>query len=405
MTRRLATLEDLDLQNLGGRRVLVRVDFNVPLDGDRVVDDTRLVESLPTLRELSAAGLRVVLMSHCGRPSGEPDPRYSLRPAAERLAELLEAPVSFATDCVGPEAQSVISALGPGDFCVLENLRFHPGEKANDPEFAAQLAALGDLFVGDAFGAAHRAHASVVGVPELLEHRAAGRLMVAEVQALGRFLGGAESPFIAVIGGAKISGKIDVLQNLLSHVDGLVIGGGMANTFLAAQGVEMGSSLVEEDRIDLARELIERAAATGVALHLPSDLMVADDFAAPTEVRRVMVSEGVPAGWMALDIGPETGEEFASVIAGARSLFWNGPMGVFERPPFDAGTRAVGAAVGKCPGFTAIGGGETVAAAKLAGAVDTIDHVSTGGGASLELLAGRELPGVTVLEIDEEDPA
>jgi phosphoglycerate kinase len=224
--------------------------------------------------------------------------------------------------------------------------------------------------------------------------------MVAEVEALGRFLGGAESPFIAVIGGAKISGKIDVLQNLLSHVDGLVIGGGMANTFLAAQGAEMGASLVEEDRLDLARELIERAQSTGVSLHLPSDLMVANDFAAPTEIVRVEVSEGVPAGWMALDIGPTTGEAFVAVIAGARSLFWNGPMGVFERPPFDAGTRVVGAAVGRCPGFTAIGGGETVAAAKLAGAVDSIDHVSTGGGASLEMLAGRELPGVTVLEIE-----
>jgi phosphoglycerate kinase len=252
-------MDDLDLQNLGGRRALVRVDFNVPLDGDRVIDDTRLVESLPTLRELAAAGLRVILMSHCGRPSGEPDPRYSLRPAADRLGELLDAPVSFATDCIGPEASNVVSELGPGDFCVLENLRFHPGEKANDPEFAAQLAALGDLFVGDAFGAAHRAHASVVGVPELLEHRAAGRLMVAEVQALGRFLGGAESPFIAVIGGAKISGKIDLLEALLPKVDTILVGGAMACTFFRALGLETGNSLVEPDRGVMARDLLERA--------------------------------------------------------------------------------------------------------------------------------------------------
>ncbi len=398
-TRRLATLEDLDLASARGLRALVRVDFNVPLDGDRVLDDTRLVEALPTLRELSAAGLRVVLLSHCGRPKGAPDPAFSLRPAARRLEELLGTSVLFADDCVGAVAREAIGATAPGGYCLLENLRFHPGEKANEPAFADQLAALGDLFVGDAFGAAHRAHASVVGIAERLSRHAAGRLLVREVEALGGLLRGARSPFVAVIGGAKISGKIDVLENLVQHVDGLVIGGGMANTFLAAQGVEMGASLVEEDRLSTARSLLSVAAERGIAVHLPSDLVIADDFAAPTDTRVVASQEGVPAGWMALDIGPQSGQSFAAAIAAARSLFWNGPMGVFERPAFAAGTRAVGTAVGACPGFTVIGGGETVAAANLAGAVDSIDHVSTGGGASLELLAGRTLPGVEVLEV------
>ena len=398
--KRLATLEDLDLTTLAGQRALVRVDFNVPLDGDRILDDTRVREALPTLRELSAAGARTVVMSHCGRPKGERNPKYTLLPAARRLEELLGTEVTFAEDCVGDPAKAVVEALEPGGLCVLENLRFHAGEKNNDPDFAGQLASLGDLFVGDAFGAAHREHASIVGVAERLGRKAAGGLLIREVAALRGLLRGAQNPFVAVIGGAKISGKIDVLENLVSHVDALVIGGGMANTLLAAKGVAMGSSLVEEDRLDMARELMNRARSLGVDLHLPTDLVIADDFASPSEIKTVSVDQGVPSGWMALDIGPESQSAFSVAIAPAGSLFWNGPMGVFEKPPFEAGTRAVGGAVGECAGFTVIGGGETVAAAHAAGAVESIDHVSTGGGASLELLAGRELPGVSVLEVE-----
>jgi phosphoglycerate kinase len=393
----LRTLEDLPLSDLRGRRILVRVDFNVPLDGDRVADDTRLVAALPTLGELSAAGGRIALVSHLGRPKGRPLPEASLRPVARRLGELMDRAIGFAEDCVGEPAREAVVRLEDGDLCLLENLRFHAGETANDDDFASRLASLAEVYVGDAFGAAHRAHASVVGVPQRLPRRAAGRLMVREVEALTRLLGEVDRPFVAVIGGAKIEGKIDVLESLLQRVDALLVGGGMANTFLAARGVEMGSSLVERERLDLARDLLQRAEARGVALHLPEDLVVADGLDAPGPVAEVAVDAGVPGHRMALDIGAATRSAYASVIARARTLFWNGPLGVFERPPFDAGTRAIAAAVGSCPGSTVIGGGETVAAVTQAGFVDRIDHVSTGGGAALELLAGRTLPGVAIL--------
>ncbi|HEV3074210.1 MAG TPA: phosphoglycerate kinase [Thermoanaerobaculia bacterium] len=397
----LLTLSDLDLGGLAGRRVFVRVDFNVPLsDAGEVLDATRLEEALPTLHELAAAGVRLILASHCGRPKGQPDPRCSLRPVALALARLVGQEVAFAGDCVGAVAASAVAALPPGRMLLLENLRFHAGETANDPAFAAQLADLADAYVDDAFGSAHRAHASVVGIVERLPRKAAGRLMEREVAALGRLLGEPERPFAALLGGAKIEGKIDTLANLLPRLDLLVVGGGMANTFLAAQGHDMAASLVEPDRLELARDILLRAGDLGVRVVLPVDLtavMATDDLAAPRRIETVP-AEHVPAGMKAVDIGPESRQRFAAAIAGARTLFWNGPLGVFERPPFDAGTREVAQALAAFAGFSVIGGGETVAAAHQAGVVGKIGHVSTGGGASLEFLAGKTLPGVAVLE-------
>jgi len=394
----LLTLSDLDLGSLAGRRVFVRVDFNVPLSSaGEVLDATRLEEALPTLRELAAAGARLVLASHCGRPQGQPDPRYSLRPVALALAGLVGEDVAFAADCVGEVAAAAAAVLPPGRMLLLENLRFHAGETADDPAFAAQLADLADAYVDDAFGSAHRAHASVVGIVERLPRKAAGRLMEREVAALGRLLGEPERPFAALLGGAKIEGKIDTLANLLPRLDLLLVGGGMANTFLAAQGHDMAASLVEPDRLELARDILRRAVDRGVQVVLPVDLVTTDDLAAPRRIETVP-AERVPAGMKAVDIGPESRRRFAAAIAGARTLFWNGPLGVFEKPPFDAGTREVAQALAACAGFSVIGGGETVAAAHQAGVAGKIGHVSTGGGASLEFLAGRTLPGVAVLE-------
>jgi len=394
----LLTLSDLNLGGLEGRRVFVRVDFNVPLSSTgEVLDATRLEEALPTLRELAAAGVRLILASHCGRPKGQPDPRYSLRPVALTLARLLGQEVGFAADCVGQVAADAVAALAPGRTLLLENLRFHAGETSNDPGFAAQLAALADAYVDDAFGSAHRAHASVVGIVERLPRRAAGRLMEREVAALGRLLGEPQRPFAVLLGGAKIEGKIDTLANLLPRLDLLLVGGGMANTFLAAQGHDMAASLVEPDRLELARDILRRAEGRGVQVILPVDLVVTDDLAAPGRIETVP-AEQVPPGMKAVDIGPRSRRRFADAIAGARTLFWNGPLGVFERSPFDAGTREVAQALAACDGFSVIGGGETVAAVHQAGVAGKIGHVSTGGGASLEFLAGKTLPGVAVLE-------
>ncbi len=396
---RLLTLEDLDLGALSGVRVFVRVDFNVPIKDGKVMDDTRLVEALPTLRDLVAAGACVLLASHHGRPKGQVNPKYSLRPAAERLSQLFGRPVEFAEDCVGEKAESAARALRPGDLCVLENLRYHAAEEANDGAFAAGLARLAEAYVDDAFGAAHRAHASVVGVPALLARKAAGRLMVKEVTSLARLLGEPARPFVAILGGAKIEGKIDTLSNLLPRLDRLLVGGGMANTFLAAQGLDLAASLVESERLDVAREILARAAELGVEVLLPSDLVVADRFEGPERIATVPAN-AVPAGMMALDVGPATAAAFADALADAGTLFWNGPLGVFEKPPFDVATRTVAQALAACPGFTVLGGGETVAAAHQAGVTDRVSHVSTGGGASLELLAGRTLPGVAALMTD-----
>lgn len=393
---RLLTLEDLDLASLRGVVVLVRVDFNVPLADGVVGDDTRIVEALPTIRELQAAGARLLLVSHCGRPKGERNPKYSLRPVAARLAELLEGPVAFADDCVGAPAAAAAAALGDGDVALLENLRYHRGEEANDPDFASALAANAQAYVDDAFGAAHRAHASIVGVVPRLPRRAAGRLMVREVAALSRLLGEPERPFAAILGGAKIEGKIDTLENLLPRLDVLMVGGGMANTFLAARGHDMKASLVERERLETAASILRRAAARGTDVLLPDDLVVADAFALPTDIRTVGVDE-IPDGFLALDVGPATRARFRQAIGAAGTLFWNGPLGVFEKPPFDQATRAVAEALADCPGFTLVGGGETVAAVHQAEVASRLGHVSTGGGASLEFLAGLELPGVAAL--------
>ncbi len=395
--RALFTLEDLDLPSLAGRRVWVRVDFNVPMKDGRVIDATRLEAALPTLEELRRTGARLVLASHRGRPKDAPDAAYSLRPVAEALAALWGFPVAFAADCVGPPATNAVAALPPGGVCLLENLRFHVGERRNEAVFADQLAVLADAYVDDAFGSAHRAHASVVGVPERVPRKAAGRLLVREVEALSALLDEPARPFAAVIGGAKIEGKADTLDNLLPRLDRLVLGGGMANTFLAAQGFDLGRSLVERERIDLARAILARAAARGTTVVLPEDLTVTDSLEAPTRIETA-APEAVPSDLMAVDVGPAFSARLEGALAGAGTVFWNGPMGVFERPPFDRGTLAAARAVAACGGFTVLGGGETVAAAKQAGVESAISHVSTGGGAALEFLAGRVLPGVMALE-------
>lgn len=387
-----------DLGDLTGVRVFVRLDLNVALDDDgEILDDTRLVASLPTVRELLGRGARLILASHRGRPKGQPEPELSLEPVARRLGELLERPVAFAADIVGDEARKMIDELGPGEAGVIENLRFDPGEKANDPAFADRLAGLADAYVGDAFGTAHRAHASVVGVPERIRDKAAGKLLVQEVECLGHLLGEPARPFAAILGGAKIEGKIDTLENLLPRIDMLLVGGGMANTFLAARGHGMARSLVETERLEMARQLLERADELGVDLLLPEDVVVTDDLDDPQDDPRTVPVAEIPEGTMAVDVGSVTTERFAEALGRARTIFWNGPLGVFEKPPFDAGTRAVAEALGRVDAYTVVGGGETVAAVHQAGVTDRIDHVSTGGGASLELLAGKALPGVEIL--------
>jgi len=396
---RLLTLDDLGTQRLAGRRILVRVDFNVPITGGRVMDATRLEKALPTLRELAGHGARLILASHRGRPKGTPDAALTLRPVATALSELLGAPVAFAEDCVGPAAREVVDGLADGGICLLENLRFHAGEKANEPAFAAALAALAELFVNDAFGTAHRAHASVVGVASRLTERAAGRLLAREIEVLGRLLSAPRRPFVAIVGGAKIAGKAATLENLLPRLDTLILGGGMANTFLAAQGHDLAASLVETERLETAREMMARARAAGTEILLPHELVVADDFTNPQRIETVAV-ESVPPGMLALDVGPAFGDRIAAVLATAGTVFWNGPLGVFEKEAFAAGTVAAARALAASPAYTVVGGGETVAAAKLAGIADALDHISTGGGAALELLAGKTLPGVAALEVD-----
>ncbi len=391
---RKKTIRDVDVR---GRKVLVRVDFNVPIQDGKVVDDTRIRAALPTIRYLLDHGAAVILMSHLGRPKGKPDPKYSLRPVAEHLATLLDQPVQFCPETVGPQAEAMAQALKPGEVMLLENTRFHPGERKNDPEFARQLAALAGpdgLFVNDAFGSAHRAHASVVGVAQYLP-AVAGFLMERELDFLGRLLTSPERPFVAILGGAKISDKIGVIRSLLEKADKLLIGGGMANTFFKAQGYEVGDSLVEEEAVDVARELLETA---GDRLILPVDAVIADRFAADAE-RRVVPVDQVPPGWRILDIGPKTVERFEAELQGAKTVFWNGPMGVFEFAPFAQGTFAIARTVANLEdAVTVIGGGDSVSAVKQAGVADKITHISTGGGASLEFIEGKELPGVAVLE-------
>jgi phosphoglycerate kinase len=397
MMKPMYILEDLPLAEMEGVPVFVRVDFNVPLAEGEVADDTRLRAALPTLHELSQAGARIVLASHCGRPNGLPDPRYSMRPVASVLEPLFGKRVAFAEDCIGAAARAAIETVAPGEAVLLENLRFHQGEKANDPDFGARLAALAEAYVDDAFGTAHRAHASVVNVPPRLKRRAAGRLMVREVEALGRLLGDVDKPFALVLGGAKIEGKVDTLENLLPRIDLLVLGGGMANTFLAARGHDLANSLVQLDRLEMATDILRRAEEGGTRVLLPADLVVTDDLMEPGDIETVSV-DAVPAGMKAVDIGEASRSVFTEALRGAGTIFWNGPLGVFEQAPFDAGTNDVAAALAESDAYTVVGGGETVAAVRRAGVADRIDHVSTGGGASLELLAGHSLPGVVALE-------
>jgi phosphoglycerate kinase len=395
------TLGDVRDAALKDALVLVRVDFNVPLDdeGD-VTDDTRVRLSLPTLRRLREKGARTVLISHLGRPGGHRDPAWSLRPVARHLSERLDFPVAFASDCVGPEADAAVAALEPGDVLLLENTRYHAGDTANDPDFAAALRHGATVFVNDAFGAAHRAHASTVGVADATREAGGtavgGFLMERELRFLGEALENPERPFVAVLGGAKISGKIDVIEALLPRVDRLLIGGAMANTFFLALGLQVGDSLVEEDRVEMARALLERA---GEKLMVPVDVVVADEIedGAPT---RVVARTAVSAGDRIGDIGPDTARLYGEEVSGAATVVWNGPMGVFELPELAEGTMAMArSAAAACDGGATVvlGGGDSVAAARAAGVTDRLTHVSTGGGAALELLAGSVLPGVDVL--------
>ncbi len=389
----------LDALAPAGRRVLVRVDFNVPLDGGRVTDDLRLEASLLTIQRLRDAGARLVLMSHLGRPEGRVVEELRLAPVAERLAELAGAPVAAARDVVGDDARGRADALADGEVLLLENLRFHPGEEANDDGFADALAALGDAYVNDAFGAAHRAHASVVGVPARVERAVAGELLAGELRALSRLLEDPPRPFCAVLGGAKVSDKLGVIDNLLGRVDRLLIGGAMCFTFLRARGLDVGDSRVETDRLDGVRRLLDAAEAGGVQVHLPADVVVAEEFSPQAEARPVPADE-IPEGTMGLDVGPDTVVRFATAIADAGAVLWNGPMGVFEWEEFRAGTEGVARAVAACAGFTVIGGGDSAAAIRQLKLADQVNHVSTGGGAALEYLEGAELPGVAALRGD-----
>jgi phosphoglycerate kinase len=391
------SIRDLDLT---GKRVFIRVDFNVPLEGGRVSDDTRIRETLPTLHLAIQRGARLVLASHLGRPKGKIDPKYSLAPVAVKLGEMLGKPVAFASDCVGPEAEAKSKALRDGEVLLLENVRYHAAEEKNDPEFSKQLAALCDqVFVCDAFGSAHRAHASVVGITKFVRQSAAGLLMEKELKYLGKAVSNPERPFVAVLGGAKVSDKIEVVQNLMKLADSMLIGGAMAYTFLKSQGLPVGKSLVENDKLDLARALLDETKSRKFRLLLPVDHVLAESVDATAASKTTDIAD-TPENLIGLDIGPKTIAEFSAEIAKAKTIVWNGPLGMFEKPAFAQGTlamaRAVAAATAK--GATSIvGGGDSVAAVEQSGVASKISHISTGGGASLEFLAGEKLPGVEAL--------
>jgi phosphoglycerate kinase len=388
------TVEHLDLS---GKRVFLRVDLNVPLEDGRVAEDTRIRAVLPTIEYCLKAGAGVILASHLGRPGGKPDTRYSLKPVAARLEELLGRPVPLLPDCIGPEIEAAARALKPGELVLLENLRFHAGEEANDAGFARALAALADVYVNDAFAAAHRAHASIEGITHYLRPAAAGLLMRRELEALGRIFERPERPVAAVLGGAKVSDKLALVEHLLSRVEMLLIGGGMAFTFLSALGYGVGRSLLESDRREAARAILARARSLGVPVRLPVDVVAAPSLDSVEGIRTVGVRE-IPDDLMGLDIGPLTVAQFGAGLKGTRTILWNGPMGVFEKPPFAAGTIGVARAVAGSGAFSVIGGGDTIAAVQHAGVTDRIGYISTAGGAFLEFLEGRVLPGVAALD-------
>ena len=392
----IRTVDQIDLK---GKRIFIRVDFNVPLDEkNEITDDTRITLSIPTLRFVIEAGGKAILASHLGRPKGKRDPKYSLSPVAKRLSQLLGQKVTLANDCIGEEVQKLVEKMGERDVLLLENLRFHPEEEKNDETFSKALASLCEIYVNDAFGAAHRAHASTEGMTRYLKTVVAGFLMKEEIESLEKALVNPQKPYVAILGGAKISDKIGVIQNLLDRVTTLLIGGGMAYTFLKAKGFEVGKSLVEENQLGFSMDLLERAKGR-VKFLLPSDHIAAERIDLQAE-KRIVKNDEIPSGWVCLDIGPETVRAFSEEIKGAKTIVWNGPMGVFEMEPFSQGTFAIARAVANSSAFSIVGGGDSVAAVNKAGVADRISHISTGGGASLEFLEGKKLPGIEALRRD-----
>lgn len=390
------TIEDIQIKN---KRVVMRVDFNVPIKDGKITDDNRIVQALPSINYVIDNGGLLILLSHLGRPKGEPNPEFSLKPVADYLATIVSAKVHFAEDCIGKEAEKAVASAKPGEIVVLENVRFHSGETKNDSSLSKSFAALGDVFVNDAFGSSHRAHCSVAGITEFLQPAAAGYLLEKEIKFLSESINAPERPFVAVLGGAKVSDKIGVIRNLIDKVDTIIVGGGMTYTFYKAKGLPIGKSLLEDDKVELAAELMQEAEANGVKLLLPVDSIVAQEFSNETAFKTVSES-GIEDDWMALDIGETSATLFSDVVKSAKTVIWNGPMGVFELPNFAKGTFAVARAMADATSngaITIIGGGDSASAIKKAGLDDKVSHVSTGGGASLEYLEGKELPGITSL--------